>query len=310
MPRTAAAGSALLGLSLALAVTPLLGGCSIERYATGKVADALAATGGTYASDEDVELVREASPFGLKLMENVLQSQPEHQNLLTALARNFVQYSYAFVALDGDILESESLERADALHERARKMYLRGREYGLRALDVAQPGFRDELARDPQAAAAMLRDPEMEALYWTAAGWGASLALSKDRPEAVADQPVLEALLDRALLVDEGYGNGALRTLLISYEPSRIGGARGANERSREQFARAVELSHGRAVGPYVALAETVAIAEQDRAEFQRLLAAALAFDVDTAPERRVENLVQQRRARWLVSRVDELFLE
>lgn len=303
---TRARGHALLALALA----PLVGACSIQRYATGKVADALAATGGTYASDEDVELIREASPFGLKLMENVLESQPEHQGLLTALAGGFVQYGYAFVALDGDIVEQDSLERADVLHERARKLYLRGREYGLRALEVASPGFRAEFARDPVAGAARLRSAEMEALFWTAAGWGASLALSKDRPEAVADQPMLEALLDRALHVDEGFGDGALRTLLISYEPARIGGGRDAFERSRRHFDRAVELSGGCSAGPYVALAETVSIAQQNRADFEGLLGRALAIDVDRVPLRRLENLVQQRRAQWLLSRADELFLE
>ncbi len=284
--------------------------CSIERYATGKVADALSAQGGTFASDEDLELVREASPFGLKLMENVLESQPDHQELLTALARSFTQYAYAFVALDGDIAESASLERAEVLRTRARKLFLRAREYGLRALDVCQPGFRTTLVRDPAAACATLRRPEMDALYWTAAAWGASLALSKDRPEAVADQPVLEALFDRALIVDESYGDGALRSVLISYEPSRIGGERGAAARARQHFARAVELSRGQSAGPYVALAEVVSIAAQDRSEFLRLLGMALAIDVDVVPERRVENEVQQRRARWLLSRVDELFLE
>ncbi len=298
------------GTALLLLLASLAGSCSIERYATGKVADALSATGGTFASDEDIELIREASPFGLKLMENVLESQPDHQELLTALARGFVQYAYAFVALDGDIAESESLARAEALRERARKLYLRGREYGLRALEVCEPGFRAELARDPRAAASLLRRPAMEALYWTAAGWGASLALSKDRPDEVADQPALEALLDRALLLDENYGDGALRSILVTYEPSRIGGERGARDRARMQFERAIELSRGLSAAPYVAFAESVSVAEQDRAEFLALLGTALAIDVDAAPERRVENLVHQRRARWLVSRVDELFLE
>jgi len=284
--------------------------CSIERYATGKVADALSAQGGTFATDEDLELVRDASPFGLKLMENVLESQPDHQELLTALARSFTQYAYAFVALDGDIAESESLERAEVLRARARLLFLRAREYGLRALEVCEPGFRAALERDPKSAAGMLGRPAMDALYWTSAAWGASLALSKDRPEAVADQPVLEALFDRALVVDEAYGEGALRTILISYEPSRIGAERGAADRARKHFARAVELSGGQSAGPFVALAEVVSISVQDRSEFLRLLGMALAIDVDGAPKRRVENQVQQRRARWLLSRVDELFLE
>lgn len=296
--------------TLAVVLASLAASCSLERYATGKVADALAGTGGTFASDDDVDLIREASPFGLKLMENVLQSQPEHQELLTALARGFVQYAYAFVQLDGDLAESQSLERAETLRERARRLYLRGREYGLRALEVCQPGFRAELGRDPRRAAAMLEDSEIDALYWTAAGWGASLALSKDRPEAVADQPALEALLDRALAIDESYGDGALHALLVSYEPSRIGAERDAAARARGHFERALALSSGHSAGPYVALAEATAIAAQDRAEFERLLTAALAIDVDSAPERRVENLVQQRRARWLLDRTDELFVE
>ncbi len=284
--------------------------CSIKRFASGKVADALAGTGGTFASDEDVELVRAASPFGLKLMENVLESQPEHYDLLTALTRSFAQYSYAFVQIEGDEAEPVNLAAATVLHERARKLYLRAREYGLRALEVSQSGFRAEMERDARGAAQRVEHDDVEVLFWTSAAWGGALALSKERPELIADQPVLEALLDRALVLDEAFGRGALRALMISYEPSRIGGERGANDRARAHFQRAVELSAGLSATPYVSLAETVSVAEQKRAEFRELLARAIAIDVDRAPEWRVENLVQQRRARWLLARVDELFLE
>jgi len=36
----------------------------------------------------------------------------------------------------------------------------------------------------------------------------------------------------------------------------------------------------------------------------------ALAVDADGRPEMRLANLVAQRRARWLLARVDDLFLE
>lgn len=284
--------------------------CSIDRFATERVANALSATGDVFASDDDPELVREASPFGIKLMESVLASQPEHAGLLTALARSCVQYGWAFVQQDGDFVEDEDLERAEELRERARRLYLRGREYGLRALEVQHPGLRGELGRDPAAAAGGLAREDLDALYWTAAAWGAALALSKDRPGDVADQPVLEALLDRAFALDEGYGQGALRTLLVSYESARIGGERGADERARAHYARAVELSGGNAAGPHVALAEAVCLPAQGRAEFEDLLGRALAVDPDRQPGRRVENLVVQRRARWLLERTGELFLE
>jgi predicted anti-sigma-YlaC factor YlaD len=48
----------------------------------------------------------------------------------------------------------------------------------------------------------------------------------------------------------------------------------------------------------------------QDREEFTRLLKRALAIDVDRAPDQRLANLVSQRRARWLLGKTDELFIE
>jgi len=52
-----------------------------------------------------------------------------------------------------------------------------------------------------------------------------------------------------------------------------------------------------------------VLIPEQKREEFGRVLEQALAVDPDAAPDWRVTNLVMQERARWLLSRVDDLFV-
>jgi predicted anti-sigma-YlaC factor YlaD len=75
-------------------------------------------------------------------------------------------------------------------------------------------------------------------------------------------------------------------------------------------MARAKELSQGMRVAPLVSYAETVSVSAQDRKEFRSLLEEAIAFDVDKAPDMRVANLISQRRAKWLLSRIDELFVE
>jgi len=133
---------------------------------------------------------------------------------------------------------------------------------------------------------------------------------SKDNPDLIADQPVVEALIDRAYKLDPDFEAGAIDSFLVAYEPSRQGAKGDPLARSREHFARAVALSHGQLAGPYVSLAETVSVQKQDRAEFQSLLNHALAIDADAKLEWRLENLVMQRRARWLLARVDELFVE
>ena len=81
-------------------------------------------------------------------------------------------------------------------------------------------------------------------------------------------------------------------------------------EASRRHFERALELAGGSRATPYVSFAETVAVAAQDRAEFERLLEQALAIDPEAWPEERLANLISQRRARWLLGRADDLFIE
>jgi TRAP transporter TatT component family protein len=62
----------------------LLSGCSVKRFAINKVGDSLANSGTTCASDDDPDLVGQAVPFGLKLMEGRLAESPKHRGLLFA----------------------------------------------------------------------------------------------------------------------------------------------------------------------------------------------------------------------------------
>jgi predicted anti-sigma-YlaC factor YlaD len=206
-------------------------------------------------------------------------------------------------------MEQQDVERAKRMRLRARKLYLRARDYGIRGLEVKHPGFGAALRRDPNSSVQVARKNDVPLLYWTAASWGAAISISKDDPNLVADQPIIEALIDRSLQLDPGFDHGAIHGFLIAYERARQGAKGDFAARSREHFDQQVELTGGQLVSPYVSLAETVSISKQDRAEFESLLKQALAIDPDAKPEWRVGNIVMQRRARWLLSREDDLFL-
>src|SRR5271154_6057933 len=109
----------------------LLSSCSAKRYAINQLGNALAASGTTFAADEDPELIRAAVPFSLKLIESLLAENPRHEGLLLAAARGFTQYGYAFVQEDADETEDTDRARAAALRARAAKLYVRARNYGL-----------------------------------------------------------------------------------------------------------------------------------------------------------------------------------
>jgi predicted anti-sigma-YlaC factor YlaD len=301
-----------LGLSLIL----LAGGCSVKRLALRKVGDALSqSTGGTFVSDNDPELIRDALPFSLKLMESILAETPDHIPLLTALSKGFTSYSFAYLQMEADYIEAENLQQARAMRERARNLYLRARNYGLQGLEANRPGFTNLFFSSPELALATLKTSKEEnrnLVQWTLSPWAAAISLSKDRPEMIADLPYVEAMIEW-MIHWEGYEeNPVLGSILMSFESVRthIAPEEGTlEERIRRDFDGALRQSKGLLAGPYVTLAESVSIQNQNAEEFKSLLGSALAIDVDLYPEARLENLLMQKRARWLLAQADDLFL-
>src|SRR5258708_2298958 len=82
-------------------------------------------------------------------------------------------------------------------------------------------------------------------LSWIAVSWAGAISLAKDNPNLIAELTIVEAMMDRALALDEQFADGAIHSFLISYEMSRSGGTGEPAARSRQHFERAMELSKG-----------------------------------------------------------------
>lgn len=282
-------------------------GCSVKRVAVGAVADALGGgSGGSFASDDDPELVRDAIPFGLKLYETLLESTPEHGGLLVATASGFASYAY-LLQDDASRTEASDRDTARALRQRASRLYLRGRDYALRGLEVAHPDFRAAQATDLSEALARTDRDDVDFLYWAAAAQAGALSANKGDAELIADLPRAGAFMQRVLDLDEPYGAGAAHEFFVSYEASRPGGS---IARARAHFARAQELAHGERASLFVSLAENVSVQQQNLAEFQSLLDQAQAVDIERTPQNRLVNVLAQRRAQWLREHTADLFLD
>jgi predicted anti-sigma-YlaC factor YlaD len=299
----------MLGLFLLMGAL-VLTGCSLKRLAVNRLGDALSSGASVYATDDDPELVGAALPFALKTIESLLQQSPHHKGLLLAATSGFTQYAYAFVQTRADFIEDTDLAQATALREQARSLYLRALGYGMRGLEEIQPGLQGSLRTDPQEALARFRKKDVPRLYWTAMAWGAAIALNKTDIELGAGLPQVELLMRRALELDEGYDLGAIYDFFIVYAGGRPAAAGGSVERARASLTRALQLSNGHRAAPLVSFAETVAVSLQDRAEFEKLLDQALAININVLPQQRLANVIAQRRARWLLGRMDRLFLE
>jgi hypothetical protein len=156
----------------------------------------------------------------------------------------------------------------------------------------------------------MTNADDLPLLYWAGVAWAGAIRAALDDVQLLADLLTATAFVRRVLDLDETYNRGAAHEFFIAYEGSRPAAMGGSAARARWHYQRAVELSGGQRASVHLTLAETVAVREQNLTEFRALLETALAIDPDTVPSLRLANILAHRRARWLLSRLTDLFID
>ena len=295
-----------------LAAVVLVASCSLACSIKGLVVESVGkglASSGVFASEEDYDLARDAAPFGLKTMEALHNEAPDDVDILVGLASGFTEFANAFVAQEADRLADTSLEAAQVQRARARRFYLRARQYGFRGLEVRHPGFVAALKSTPEAALKQLEKNDVALTYWTGAAWASAASVDKSDLSLLGDLPLVEILMKRALELDEGFDHGAIHEFFVALDAARPASMGGSVERARTHLDRALALSEHGKIGVFVTWAEDVCVQLQDKKCFEEYLGRALGFDLDKNPQYRLANVVAQRRAKWLKSRSKDLFI-
>jgi predicted anti-sigma-YlaC factor YlaD len=300
------------GVSLLLcALTVVLASCSLNKLAVNMVAKTLSSGDSTvFTGEEDPQLVADALPFAMKLYESLLEQTPENEDLLLTTGSIFTMYANAFIQTPASMLPESEYEQQQQMLARAKKMYLRSRGYLLRALELRYPGFGEDLRGNnlEQALAAMVVE-DVPLLFWTSASWLGAFSTDTFDMELLLNLSKPIAVLNRALELDESWSQGMIHDTLISIYGSLPEAMGGSQEKARYHFEKAIEYSGGLSPSPYVALASTVSVANQDVEEFRQLLAQALAIDPADNPDNRLQILLSQEKARWLLGHIEDFFL-
>jgi len=132
--------------------------------------------------------------------------------------------------------------------------------------------------------------------------------LEKGNLSGVSDT-VLEAIAE-ALQLDEAYEEGALHEFAITFDPARPEGTN--PQKQRQHFERCRALAQGEKISYLVTYAQSVSAVTQNKKEYEALLKEAASFDVDQpgARRHRLENVLAQRRAIWLLAHEDDVFTD
>ncbi len=284
--------SALLANGLAT-----LPGCARERVIAWSLRPELDRLQHAFEREIHVRHARAAGPDLLRLVDRLAEAASDSRDLLLAGTR--LHSLYAFALLD----EEDPAE--------ARREYAKARTYGHALL--AQPGLLAGAA--PRTAAEMrlrlrgTKRGDVPALTWAAAAWGLDADARRDDPGALADQPLVEAVLARAIELDERYYQALPHLLLGRGLGSRSARLGGDPARARVHFEAALRLSGRRYLLAHVVFAKTYAVQAQDRKLFVALLQEVLRAPRGLDPSQALANAVARERAARLLARVDELIL-
>ncbi len=143
-------------IGLILSLLLVFGACSPRKLAVHEMAGMVETGMTALEQDDDLDMLEQALPANIKLLEIFLASSPEDVNLLTVLARSYGSYNFMlmeprfedtqFRALFSDASEDIDTE---ALHlkQKVSRYYQKGAAYALKALEIRRPGCRTALKK-------------------------------------------------------------------------------------------------------------------------------------------------------------------
>jgi hypothetical protein len=273
----------------------LLQGCSLQTFALRSIDSVFDNAVASVMAEGDLRLAEPAIAGNLKLLEGVVASDPTNLKFLLLACEGYTSYALAF---------------ADDSPERAAMFYGRAEQYGKRALGlrgIPQRVFRSD-APSMDAALSRLGRQDVPLVFWTASAWGNRVYLQMEDPDAIADLPCINAMMQWVKDREPTYFYGGPWLYFGTYFSSIPPALGGKPERARENFEHAVAASQGRFLMTFVLYARYYAVQTQDEALFQDLLNRVVSSSADVLPEQRLANAVAKKRARQLLAARGDYF--
>ena len=295
-----------------IACCAALSSCSINKLAMNLVADALTGSGSSdvFTGDPDPKLVGDAIPFAIKMYESLLAENPTHQGLMLTTGSLFVMYSNAFVHGPAEMLPASEWEARETEMRRAKQLYLRGQEILYNALDAKFRGFRQASSTDGslQALLQKCKKEDVALLYWTVAGGLAAYSLDVFDFNLSSSIPEWVLMMERAYELNPDFDGAALDEFYILFYASLPELMGGNKELAVVHFQRAQEKTGGNSTGAYISYAQSICVPAQDYETYRDYLEKALAIDPNANASTRLVNVINQRKARWLLDNAYNFF--
>ncbi len=197
---------------------------------------------GVGLSHDDLVIVQSLLEADLVLVETLALNSPNNKELLAITSKLYGYYSFGFVVVD----EYEDVDDEERQHRlnRARKLYWRGIDYGMKGLKT-NTKFREALENSVpfKEALAFLTKKDLPAAYGAAFNMGLNLICSLDVPKVLAISNDYVDLTKWIIKTDETFEYGTSHVLLGVFYAIMPAVGGGGPEKARTEFDKAIKIA-------------------------------------------------------------------
>lgn len=270
--------------------------CSIEKFIIRQTGTLLDYGAVAIYEETDLILAEQALASNIKLLEGMIKGDPENCHLLMLTTQAIAGYVLGFVEDDAP--------------DRAKKLYLRARDYAARVLVQSDFNLTEEnlLLEQYQQNVALLENDDIDALFWAAFSWAGWINLSLDNPQAFVDLPKVEALMNRVLEIDSTYYHGSALLFfggIWGTKPKMLGGD---PEKAKQYFDKNLEITKGNFLLTYVYYAKYYAAKTLQEDLFKKFLNIVKETPEDVLPGEQFLNAIAKKKADFLLSKSEDIF--
>ena len=224
------------------------------------------------------------------------------------LLKTKVEYGFGVLLEESDRILDDDYNLGVKKSQEAHIVFSDAKKVGNSILIISYPKLDSWLSGETDL---QFKINDVSDLYWLAAAYGGAIKSSRGNPFDVVKLPVVKKLLITAIALDPKWGKGALYSAMMSYTSSRPDLFGDALIDSVSSFyEKALIASDSLDASLFVSYAELIDKKFQDRDAFERKLDLVLNMDVEKDKDFRLSNIIAQERAKWLLSKTDEIFFE
>mgnify|MGYP000459875760 FL=1 len=241
----------------------------------------------------------------IKSLERKKSLSTEQKRLLL---KTKVEYGFGVLLEESDRILDDDYNLGVKKSQEAYIVFSDAKKVGNSILIISYPKLDSWLSGETDL---QFKINDVSDLYWLAAAYGGAIKSSRGNPFDVVKLPVVKKLLITAIALDPKWGKGALYSAMMSYTSSRPDLFGDALIDSVSSFyAKALIASDSLDASLFVSYAELIDKKFQDRDAFEQKLDIVLNMDVEKDKDFRLSNIIAQERAKWLLSKTDEIFFE